>query len=125
MKKSQSTFFYTKTIKKVIKYMINNSQTKLISNINKIHTTELGVERIKKNLNTDNNDIIKYLKKLILDEKCLIYKKGKNYYCEINSIRITINSYSYCIITAHVIKKWIKKNNLIKYNDNYIIIWYT
>ena len=40
----------------------------------------------------------------ILDKNCNIYKQGKNWYCEIDNIKITINSYSYTIITAHLIK---------------------
>lgn len=76
----------------------------LLNNIDKIHTTKLGIERIKKNLNINVFDIVNYLKNKILDSKCNIYKKGKNYYCEIDNIIITINSYNYCIITAHIIK---------------------
>ncbi len=75
----------------------------LISNINKIHTTKLGEDRIKKNLNI-SNDVVNYLKEKIINNKSLVYKKGKNYYCEIDSIIITINSYNYSIITAHIIK---------------------
>ena len=75
----------------------------LIDNINKLHTTDLGVSRIKKNLNI-NEDVVEHCKKIILDENSNIYKKGKNYYCENNNIIITINSYSYTIITAHMIK---------------------
>lgn len=37
--------------------------------------------------------------------KIVIYKQGKNWYCEVDNIKITINSYSYIIITAHIIKK--------------------
>lgn len=76
----------------------------LISNINNLHTTDLGIIRIKKNLNLDTDNIVEYLKKKILNKNCNIYKKGKNYYCEIDTIRITVNSYSYTIITAHKIK---------------------
>ena len=75
---------------------------KLISNIDKIHTTELGIERIKRNLKI-NTDVVKYLKKKIISEKCTINKKGKNYYCKIDNMIITINSYNYCIITVHKI----------------------
>ena len=76
----------------------------LLLNIDKIHTTKLGEERISKNININNN-ILDYLKEKILDKRCKIYKKGKNWYCEIDNIIITINSYSYTIITAHKIKK--------------------
>ena len=75
----------------------------LLKNIDKIHTTSMGVERIKKNLKLDTNDVVLYCKNKVLDKNSYIYKKGKNWYCEVDNIRITINSYSYTIITAHII----------------------
>ncbi len=80
-----------------------NKET-LLSNIDKVHTTEMGIERIKKNLKLTTNDVVDYCKKKVLDKNCNIYKQGKNWYCEIDNIKITINSYSYIIITAHTIK---------------------
>ena len=50
----------------------------LIDNLDKIHTTIMGIERIKKNLNLNVDDVVSYLKNLILDEFCSIYKKGLN-----------------------------------------------
>lgn len=76
----------------------------LLSNIDKIHTTEMGIDRIKKNLKLNTNDVVEFCKNKILDKNCNIYKQGKNWYCEIDNIKITINSYSYMIITAHLIK---------------------
>ena len=76
----------------------------LLNNIDKIHTTELGIIRIKRNLNIDTN-VIEYCKNKILDKNSNIYIKGKNYYCEIDNIIITINSYSYTIITAHFLSR--------------------
>ena len=75
----------------------------LLSNLEKLHTTELGIERIKRNLKIDE-DVIEYCKKKILNSNCQIYKEGKNWYCEVDNIKITVNSYSYTIITAHIIK---------------------
>ena len=75
----------------------------LLFNIDKVHTTKMGVDRIKKNLKLDTNDVVEYCKNKILDKDCNIYKQGKNWYCEIEHIKITINSYSYTIITAHII----------------------
>ena len=75
----------------------------LLLHSDKIHTTKMGINRIKKNLNIETDDVVKYCKNLILDRKCTIYKKGKNYYCKINNIMVTINSASYTIITAHVL----------------------
>jgi len=74
----------------------------LLSNIDKVHTTEMGIDRIKKNLKLDNNNAVEYCKNKVLDKNCNIYKQGKNWYCEIDNIVITINSYSYTIITAHI-----------------------
>ncbi len=76
----------------------------LSSSIDKIYTTEMGADRIKKNLKLNTNDVVKFCKNKILDKNCNIYKQGKNWYCEIDNIKITINSYSYTIITAHLIK---------------------
>ena len=75
----------------------------LLSNIDKVHTTEMGIDRIKRNLKLDTNDVVEYCKNKILNKDCNIYKKGKNWYCEIGNIKITINSYSHTIITAHII----------------------
>lgn len=74
----------------------------LLENIDKIHITDMGIDRIKRNLKIDG-DVVDYCKRMILDKKCKINKVGKNYYCEINNNIITINSYSYTIITAHMI----------------------
>ena len=76
----------------------------LLDNIDKIHTTEMGIERIKRNLKIDQIDVVEYCKNKVLDKNCNIYKQGKNWYCEIDNIVITINSYSYTIITAHIKK---------------------
>ena len=76
----------------------------LLDNISKVHTTEMGIDRIKKNLKLNTNDVVEFCKNKILDKNCNIYKQGKNWYCEIDNIKITINSYSYSIITAHLIK---------------------
>ena len=75
----------------------------IIINIDKMHTTKLGIERIKKNLNI-KHDVIKYCQNIILNPNSIIYKKGKNWYCKLDNIIITINSYSYTIITAHKYK---------------------
>lgn len=74
----------------------------LLDNINKVHTTEMGNNRIIKNLKLNTNDVVEYCKNKVLDKNCNIYKQGKNWYCEIENIIITINSYSYTIITAHI-----------------------
>ena len=74
----------------------------LLNNISKVHTTEMGIDRIRKNLKLNTNDVVEYCKNKVLNKNCNIYKQGKNWYCEIENIIITINSYSYTIITAHI-----------------------
>lgn len=76
----------------------------LIDNLDKIHTTEMGVGRIKRNLKLDTYDVVEYCKNLITDRNCHIYRQGKNWYCENDNIKITVNAYSYTIITAHINK---------------------
>ena len=92
----------------MIKYEIklnDNYKEILLSNINNVHTTKSGMERIKNNLKLSDIDVISYLKGIIKNNNSIIYKIGKNYYCEQDNIKITINSYNYSIITAHLIKK--------------------
>lgn len=82
----------------------------LFDNIDKLHTTEMGIDRIKRNLKIDVPDVVEYCKKKILDKNCNIFKQGKNWYCEIDNIKITLNSYSYTIITAHIMHELEERN---------------
>ena len=77
----------------------------LIENIERLHTTKMGAERIKRNLKLDTDDVVGYCRDLILSENCHIDRRGKNWCCQIGTTRITVNSYSYTIITAHVVEK--------------------
>jgi hypothetical protein len=73
----------------------------LIANIDKIHTTELGIERIKRNLCLEVDDVVGWCKQKVTDENSVIIRKGKNWYVRIENCEITINANSYTIITAH------------------------
>ena len=74
---------------------------KLLDKLDRLHTTNLGVKRIKKNLNLESDDVISYCQKLILDPESKITKHGNNYYITTKTEIITINATSYTIITAH------------------------
>ncbi len=83
----------------------------LLDHIDQLHTTDMGISRIEKNLKLDTDDVVLYCKNKVLDQKCNIYKQGKNWYCEVDGVKITVNSYSYTIITAHILRNNSRKNN--------------
>ncbi|MCQ2209838.1 MAG: DUF3781 domain-containing protein [Paludibacteraceae bacterium] len=80
-------------------------ENELIKNLEYLHTTELGIVRIKKNLSLNCDDVVEWCKTQIMraganDEKA-IFRNGKNWYVNIEGGIITVNAYSYTIITAH------------------------
>ena len=77
----------------------------LILNLDKLHTTEMGVDRIKRNLNLDVSDVVKWCYEKIKSTGAVIERKGKNWYVFIDDCKITVNAHSYTIITAHKMKK--------------------
>ena len=77
----------------------------LLDNLDKVHTTERGVDRIKRNIGVDVEDIVKYCIDKIKQENAVIERGGKNYYVTVDGIIITVNASSYTIITAHKEKK--------------------
>lgn len=81
-----------------------NDKKILIDNIGKLHTTEMGIDRIKRNLKLDTIDVVKYCAEIILSPKCEIIRQGKNYYCTLKDEVITVNAHSYTIITAKKLK---------------------
>lgn len=78
----------------------------LIENIDKLHTTEMGIERIKRNLSIEVEDVVEWCRTKILDKNAVIERRGKNWYVQINNCVITVNAHSYTIITAHRNSGW-------------------
>ena len=74
---------------------------KLMSNLDKIHTTELGKARIKKNLCLAADDVVTWCIKKIGNKNSVILREGKNWYITVNNYVITVNTHSFTIITAH------------------------
>jgi hypothetical protein len=74
----------------------------VLENVDKIHTTEMGIGRIQKNLEIDEEPVSYCISKL-KKEDSVVTKEGKNYYVAVDDCRITINSHSFTIITAHKI----------------------
>jgi hypothetical protein len=75
------------------------SQT-LLNNLNKLHTTELGALRIKRNLGLATDDVIAWCRQKIVQADEIV-RKGKNWYAVAGEVIITVNAHSYTIITAH------------------------
>lgn len=84
-----------------------NADNELLKNLNKLNTTELRVERIKRNLSLDldTDDVVDWCKAKINSVNAVITRSGKNWYVNIDNCIITVNAYSYTIITAHKEKK--------------------
>jgi len=72
----------------------------LLDNLDKLHTTEMGVARIKRNLGIEADDVVAWCRDKIINTDETI-RKGKNWYVTVKNTVITINAHSYTIITAH------------------------
>ena len=72
----------------------------LLANLDKIHTTELGAARIKRNLKLETEDAVNWCVQKARQADGII-RKGKNWYVYTDNSVITINAHSYTIITAH------------------------
>ncbi|WP_029503958.1 DUF3781 domain-containing protein [Lachnoclostridium phytofermentans] len=81
-----------------------NENNELILNLDKLHTTVLGGERIRKNLRLDTDDVVNWCREKIKEPNSDISKNGKNWYINVDDCVITVNAYSYTIITAHKLK---------------------
>lgn len=73
----------------------------LIEHLDKLHTTSLGVERIRRNMSLCSDiDVVHWCKECII-HATFSERRGKNWYVYFQEGFITINAYSYTIITAH------------------------
>lgn len=66
----------------------------LIENIRKVHTTELGALRIKKNRSLDTDDVVEWCIDKIQSDNSLISRRGKNWYISVDGVIITVNASS-------------------------------
>lgn len=81
----------------------------LLSNLNQLHTTDLGAERIRKNLRLSTGNVVSWCRETIKAPNVSITRKGKNWHITADSCEITVNAHSYTIITAH--RRTIKKHD--------------
>ena len=57
----------------------------------------MSIERIKRNLDLNTQDVVERCKTKILDKRSSIIRKGNNRSVSIDDIIITVNTYSYII----------------------------
>ena len=60
-------------------------ENELLENLGRLHTTELGVIRIKKNLSLNVENVIEWCKEKISLSNAEITRKGKNWYITIDN----------------------------------------
>lgn len=73
----------------------------LIENIDLLHTTAMGAERIKRNLELKTDHVIQWCKAKISDQNADIERIGKNWYITIDHCRITVNANS-LLLSQHI-----------------------
>ncbi|MCR4886487.1 MAG: DUF3781 domain-containing protein [Clostridiales bacterium] len=73
----------------------------LLRHLDALHTTDRGRERIQKNLRLGGEDPLEFCRRLILRSDCRVTRRGKNWYCEGASVRLTVNASACTVITAH------------------------
>ena len=79
-------------------------ENNLLTNLNHLCTTELGLVRIKKNLSlADGVDVVEWCKDKIKHANNIV-RQGKNWYAYAGDAVITVNAGSFTIITAHRVK---------------------
>ena len=71
-----------------------NMENELLENLGRLHTTELGVIRIKKNLSLNVENVIEWCKEKISLSNAEITRKGKNWYITIDNCIITVNAFA-------------------------------
>jgi len=79
----------------------------LTTNLDKLHTTDLGAVRIKRNLNLQIDDVVLWCKEFVKQADTVI-RQGKNWYVYRSGMVLTINALSNTIITAHPINAKIR-----------------
>lgn len=85
--------------------MQKSTDIELLNKLDKLHTTELGAIRIRRNLSLDTEDVVLWCQTKIESDNAVITRKGKNWYVNVDGCIITVNAYSYTIITAHKEKR--------------------
>lgn len=79
----------------------SDNANELLANLDKLHITELGERRVRKNLDLSVQSVVEWAKSQIRSPKAEITRVGKNHQVLCENCRITVNASSFTIITAH------------------------
>lgn len=78
-----------------------NVGNELLNNLDKLHTTDLGEIRIKRNLSIETDNVVEWCRNKINSVDVVVSRNGKNWYAKADNCIFTVNVNSYTIITAH------------------------
>ena len=87
--------------------LLMNTDNHILDNIDKIHTTEAGAERVRRNLCLTCGEVAGWCRDAVAGAD-LIIGQGKNWYAYKGGSVITVNAKSFTVITAHRIKAKIR-----------------
>lgn len=76
----------------------------LLDHVDELYITGMGIDRVKKNLDLDQKDVLTWCRDMIKLEGARVFRKGKNWYVRSDGYEFTINANRLTIITAHRIK---------------------
>ncbi len=77
------------------------TERELSALLDNLHTTPMGEERIRRNAAPNEDDVIAWCKERIKTPDAVIERRGKNFYITSGGCTLTVNAYSYTVITAH------------------------
>ena len=81
--------------------MESSEKHNIINRLDELHTTKLGAQRIRENINFPvGDDLIANCRQIIVDSEKVI-QRGKNYYVYYGNVVLTVNVRTMTIITAH------------------------
>lgn len=87
---------------------MNGKNNLLLENLNQLSTTDLGAQRICKNISLPHltrDEVVNWCKEKCKQPRALFEREGKNWYVFVDEVRFTINAHSYTLITAHKVKQ--------------------
>lgn len=93
----------TEALEKVAAPVIADAESMelFLSQLDWLQITELGAERVRKNLSVESADLVGWCRERIRNAGSHIMRKGKNWYILTDGCEITVNAQSCTIITAH------------------------